>query len=222
MNNQNNRATKPTRLTRAIVASGSLLAIIVVGLPSVDEYFRLRRNAVELSELESKYSQIQTQAVRLQRVEESLTKQLQEMVVRSVDPSKTEFIRESLIESVRQAGGRIRRLEIAAGENRAWAIENDNPHNGTLPIYGEESRFTLHTHTVDLQADGSLESIRQVLSSVHNQGWLMTIKNLTMSPTSIRQSPVSLELRLVMYGLSVSETEPEEDYAKLNNLVERR
>ncbi|MFK8110795.1 MAG: hypothetical protein AB8B91_01255 [Rubripirellula sp.] len=222
MNNRNNRATSHTRLTRAIVASGSLLAIIVIGLPWVDEYLRLRRDAVELQDLESKYVQIQSRQTQLSHVEKKLNSLLENLLVRSVDPANKETVRDTLIESVRLAGGKVRRLEIAPGEQRVWAVENDDPRKGTLPLYGEESRFVLHSHSVELQADGSLESVRRILSAVNSHGWLMTTKSLTMVPTSVRESPVSLELNLVFYGLGPNENDPEEDFARIDDQREIR
>ena len=85
-----------------------------------------------------------------------------------------------------------------------------------MPLYGEESRFVLHTHVVELQADGSLQSVRKILSSITNHGWLMTTKGLTMVPTGVRESPVNLELRLVLYGLGPNESEPEDEFAQIN------
>ena len=216
MNNPNNRAT------RAIVASGSLLAIIFIAIPWVDEYLRHRRDAAELIELEIKLVETEQQKQRLDRIEGNLTSELETRLASSIDPTKTEAVRERLIEFVRQAGGRIRRLDVAEGETRVWAIENDDPRMDTMPLYGEESRFVLHTHIVELQADGSLESVRQILSSVSNQGWLMTTKGLTMVPTSVRESPVNLELRLVLYGLGPNEREPEEDFAQMKQSSELR
>jgi hypothetical protein len=213
MNNRNNRTTGLTRLTGAIVVSGSLLAIIVIGFPWVDEYLRLRRDAVELSDLESKYAQVQVQQTMMARVEGKLTSELENLLTRSIEPSNIETVREALVESVRQAGGRLRRLEIAAGETRPWGIENDDPRNGTIPLDGEESKLILHSHVIDLQADGSLETVRQILSGVDNQGWLKITKSLTMAPTGLRESPVSLELRLVVYGLGPKPHEPEADFA---------
>lgn len=216
MNNPNNRAT------RAIVASGSLLAIIFIAVPWVDEYLELRRGAAELGELEIKFVEAQQREKQMNRIDANLTSKLETLVARSFDPSKTEAVREVLIEIVRQSGGRLRRLEIGEGETRPWKIENDDPRNVTTQLDGEESRFVLHTHQVELQVDGSLESVRQILSSVANQGWLMTTKGLTAIPTSVRESPVNLELRFVLYGLGPNEREPEEDFAQLNNSMDLR
>ncbi len=209
MNNRNKRAT------RAIVASGSLLAIIFIAIPWVDEYLRLRHDAAELIELEFKFAKTVQRKKQLDRIEDKLAGELESLLARSLDPSNTESVREKLITFVRQAGGRIRRLEIAEGETRVWGAVNDDPRMDTMPVYGEESKFILHTHLVELQADGSLESVRQILSDVANQGWLMTTKGLTMVPTGVRESPVNLELRMVLYGLGPGGREPEEDFATI-------
>ena len=160
MNNPNNRAT------RAIVASGSLLAIIFIAIPWVDEYLDLRRGAAQLGELEIEFVEAQQREKQMDRLGAKLTGELDRLLAISFDPSKTEEVRETLIEIVRQSGGRLRRLEIAEGETRPWKIENDDPTSEITQLDGEESRFILHTHQVELQADGSLESIRQILSSV--------------------------------------------------------
>ena len=149
MNNPNNRAT------RAIVASGSLLAIIFVAVPWVDEYLELRRGAANLGELEIQFVQAQQREKRMDRIEAKLTGELDRLLARSFDPTKTETVREGLIEIVRKSGGRLRRLEIVEGETRPWMVENDDPRSETTELDGEESRFVLHAQQVELQADGS-------------------------------------------------------------------
>ena len=39
----------------------------------------------------------------------------------------------------------------------------------------------------------------------------MTTKGMTIVPTGVRESPVNLELRLLLYGLGPNERNPEED-----------
>lgn len=209
MNNRNNRAT------RAIVASLSLLAIIIFAVPWVDEYLRLRSDAAELSELESQFVELRQRNEQLDRIDAKLTSNLDDLSTRSIDPSKTEQVRERIVEIDRRAGGRIRRLEIQAGERRIWAVEGDVALNTTMPIYGEESNFELHTHNIDLRVDGSLQSIKTILRDINDQGWLMTTKGLSITPTTVRESPVRLELQAVLYGLAPreQEQETEEDFA---------
>ncbi len=207
MNNRTNRATG------AIVASLSLLTIIVLAVPWVDEYLRLRSDAAELNELEHKFVELRARNEQLDRIDAKLTNNLSNLRARSIDPTKTESVRERIVEIVRRAGGRIRRLEIANGERRIWATEADAIQNNSMPVYAEESNFELHTQTVELQADGSLQSIQTILRDVIDQGWLMTTKGLSITPTAVRESPVNLELHLVLYGLAPREQQPTDEFA---------
>lgn len=228
MSRRNTRTTGPagtiatTRATRLIVASGSLLAIIVIGLPWVDEYLRLRREAAEYDELQIQLADTQLRQEQMDRIDIKISDQLNRMVARTTDPAKTQAVREQLIDFVRQAGGRIRRLEIDDGRTRAWAAEGDDPRYDSMPLDEQESRFVLHSHNVELQAEGSLQTVQQVLQSIADQGWLMTTKSLSVMPTGIPQSPVKLELQLVLYGLGPAEQEPEELFAQHREPTELR
>ena len=85
-----------------------------------------------------------------------------------------------------------------------------------MPQFADESNFELLTHTVDLRADGSLEYVRKIMADVIKQGWLMTTTNMKIVPTGVRETPISIELRLTLYGLQVRpEEELDEDFASL-------
>ena len=218
MNNRNNRAI------RAIVASGSLLAIIVIGIPLADDYFGLRREAAEFAELQSQLAQNQSRDLRFGQIQSKLAEELSALSDRSIDPTKMHWVRETLVDIVRTAGGRLRRLEIPDGDTRRWAMRQDDPRQETVPLYEEESEFVLHTHRVELQADGSLETIHKIVSDIYNQGWLMSTKVLTARPTGIQESPVTIELQLVLYGLAPSEQDQDEldNDQDLASLTQRR
>ena len=205
MNKPNNRTI------RTIVATGSLVAIIIMGIPWVDEYLRLSREAAELVDLESQLADSQAQDLQLSRIETKLSTELDALAARSINPDKVDAVREILIEIVRAAGGRVRRLEIADGEVRPWAVENDDPRSGSMPLYGEESGFVLHTHAVELQADGSLETVRKIIAEIGSQDWLLTTKGLTTRPSGVSDSMVSLELKLVLYGLTAKQHQSDDD-----------
>jgi hypothetical protein len=218
MNNRNNRTT------RAIVASGSLIAILVIGIPLADDYYGLRRDAAEFADLQSRLGQNRSRDLRFSQIQAKLTEELSALADRSIDPTKMHWVRETLVNIVRNAGGRIRRLETPDGDARPWASRQDDPRRETVPLFGEESNFVLHTHRVELQADGSLETIRKIVRDVRNQGWLMSTKMLTARPTGVQESPVTIELRFVLYGLVPSEQESDdfEDDQDLASLSRRR
>ncbi len=222
MNNPPNRRNNRNRATGAIVASVSLLAIVFLAVPWVDEYFDLQRDAVEMNGLEIKLNEARSRQIMLDRVEQKLDSQLEEFVKINTVPDRVELIRETLIEIVRKSGTRLRRLEISMNDKRPWAVENDDARNDTIPLYGVESPFVLHSLVVELQADGSLAGIRTILRNVGNQGWLMTTKNATLTPASTRESPMNLELRLVLFGLAPADPlDQEGDEADPANIATR-
>tara|TARA_R110002049_G_scaffold27321_1_gene93927 strand:- start:18152 stop:18805 length:654 start_codon:yes stop_codon:yes gene_type:complete len=208
MNNRNDRTI------RAIVAIGSLVAILAIGIPWVDEYISLGRDASELSELRVELIDAQERNAQLDRLEKKLVRRLAVLSQRSVGTDDMADIRDTLIGMIRDAGARLRNLDVGNSDARVWAMDDDHPRAATMPQYADESEYELLTHTVDLRADGSLESIRKIMSGILDQGWLMTTTNMKIVPTGVRESPISIELRLVLYGLQDRpEEELEEDFA---------
>ena len=202
MNNRNNRTI------RAIVAIGSLVAILAIGIPWVDEYISLGRDASELTELRVQLIESEQRDEQLDRLESKLADELSALAKRNIDTEKTPEVRETLIGIIREAGARLRNLDVGSTESRDWAIDNDDPRAATMPQYADESDFELLTHIVDLRADGSLESVRRIMKEIIDQGWLMTTSSMKIVPTGVRESPISIELRIVLYGLRLR---PEDD-----------
>ena len=121
------------------------------------------------------------------------------------------------------AGARLRNLDVGKSEARVWAIDGDDPKAATMPPYADESDFELVTHTVDLRADGSLESVRKIMRDIISQGWLLTTTGMKIVPTGVRETPISIELRITLYGLRVRpEEELDEDLAYLSRDTELR
>ena len=189
------------RTIRVTVASGSLIAILAIGIPWADEYISLGRDASELTEMQAELAAAEEREAQLDQLDAKLSGQLIAMTNRSIDPDQTTQVRDTLITIIRDGGARLRNLDVSNGESRVWAMEGDDPRAATMPPYAEESEFELLTHTVDLRADGSLESVQKVLGDIINQGWLMTTTNMKIMPTGVRESPISIELRITLYGL---------------------
>lgn len=218
-NTRYNRSSPRRRLTGAIVASVSLLSVVFFVIPWVDEYIDLKRQAAEMDDLEVKLVNARVQHEKLERIEEKLSRELADFLGRSVDPGNTESVRETLIAMVRGSGAKLRRLEVSDGESRQWAIEGDDARNESTPLYGEPSRFILHLHAIELQADGPIESIKKLLDQIAQTGWFATTRALSLEPTASDGSLVNLELRFVVYGLSpeAESVDDSEQYALLGS-----
>ena len=132
MNNQNDRTI------RAIVATGSLVVILAIGMPWVDEYFQLGRDASELSELRVELVNAQERNQQLDQLQEKLDRQLVALSSRSVDATKSTEVRDALIGIVRDSGARVRNLDVGKDEVRSWAIEGDDPRAATMPQFADE------------------------------------------------------------------------------------
>ncbi|QDV61494.1 hypothetical protein [Crateriforma conspicua] len=203
-----------TRIVGLIVATASLGAIIGIGLPWVDEYFELRRDMAEFDKMEVELTAIRHRGLRLAKMERELNEQLKSLNDRSVIPDNRSDVRERLVEIVRQGGGRIRSLEVHTGNKRSWATVNDDPTAEVMPEFARMSPYDLHSHDVDLRADGSLEAIEKILTAIGGQRWYMTTRTMNVLPTMKPEAPVALELRFTVFGLLARPDEPDEDVAR--------
>jgi len=199
-----------TRIIRLTVATTSLLAIITMGIPWVDEYFALRRDMSEFNELQLELKEIHSQGRRLVKIEEMLNEELTTLNRQSIHPDAAEEVREKLNEIVRHQGGRLRSLELTPSTVRPWALEGDHPHEDTMPEFAVESDYMLQQHDVELRADGTLESTEGILRELIDQGWFMSTRSLVITPTGNTEAPVSIEIRMTLYGLVLRPEEPEE------------
>ena len=204
------------RATRAIVASISLTAILAIGMPWVDEYRSLRAEADELIRLDNQAEQVDQRDKRLRRIETKIVSNLIDSQQRSITPENAEDVRNQLIAIIRGSGGRLRSLDIDEGRQRPWALENDNPHADSIPRFAEESNYVLHKHEVEMRVDGSVHTLEKVLDGIANQNWFMSTSSLLMNPTDGKSSTITLELRLLVYGLTARPEEPEEEFAVFN------
>lgn len=184
-----------------------------MGLPWVDEYLRLRGETAEYDELRIQLVGAQDRQKQLDRINTKITAQLDQATARAINPNDANHVREQLVEFVRGAGGRMRRLEIGERQTRRWAASGDDPTYDSIPIDQQESDFVLHTHGVELQAEGSLSAVRNMIQNIMSQGWLMKTESLTVIPTGIEQSPIKLEIRFLLFGLSPVDQDPEQEFA---------
>ncbi|TWU37069.1 hypothetical protein Poly41_31950 [Novipirellula artificiosorum] len=181
-----------------------------------DEYFRLRNEVTEMSEMGSQFTQVQLQQKRLHQIEAKIKSELDAALARSIDPEKRQAVRNTLLTIIRDAGGRLRNLEISEGHDRPWAIDSDNPRSETMPEYGEESNYLLYAHEIELRIDGSLQDVTKILQGIAAQGWYMTTKSLAMMPTDGNLPIIAAEMRLTVYGLGPKPEEAEQEFAELN------
>ncbi len=221
MNNRHKQHRRPNRATRLIVSAVSLIVIVAIAVPWVDEYYDLRRDAAEISDLESEIAQVRQRQAALQRVETKLEEELSPYLQHNITAQRTETVREALIEIVRSSKALLRQLEVIPNETRSWMVEDD-VRNESAPLYGQDSRFELQSLSIELQADGSLSAIKNVLAGVKKQGWLATTRTINILPTTTKDKLIGLELRLTVFGLApVQEVPTSEDEFEFDDMARR-
>lgn len=204
MNIRYKQHRRSNRTTGAIVSAVSLIVIFAIAVPWVDEYVDLKRDTAEINDLADEIAQVRQRQVALERIESKLDLELKPFLEHNVTAEQIESVREALIEAVRSSKAMLRQLEIVPAEPRVWMAEDD-ARNDNAPLYGLNSRFVLQTHLVELQADGTLDAIKKIIDGINRQSWLAMTKTLNIVPTTNRKTPVTLELRLNVFGLELAQ-----------------
>lgn len=210
MNIRYKQHRRSNRTTGAIVSAVSLIVIFAIAVPWVDEYVDLKRDTAEINDLADEIAQVRQRQVALERIESKLDLELKPFLEHNVTAEQIESVREALIEAVRSSKAMLRQLEIVPAEPRVWMAEDD-ARNDNAPLYGLNSRFVLQTHLVELQADGTLDAIKKIIDGINRQSWLAMTKTLNIVPTTNRKTPVTLELRLNVFGLELAQEVELED-----------
>ncbi|MEM9587599.1 MAG: hypothetical protein AAGA03_09985 [Planctomycetota bacterium] len=184
-----------------------------MGIPWTDEYFSLQKESKEFTELNLQHQDAMARSQKLNAIGSQLVSRLTEIKSGAVIDDNVEELEEQLIELVRISRARLRHIETSLGTQRPWATQGDSPLASTMPEYAYESEYDLQKHTVELRADGTLNAIHAVVQGIVSHGWLMTTESMAITPTGSAASPVALEVRFTVYGLSRRPEDPELDVA---------
>jgi len=198
------------RLILAIVAGVSLIIVVAIGYPLVDQGYRLRAENQELRELEHEYSTTQQRSQRLQRIETTLENQKRQLIVQNVTPGKIGAVRDEIIRIVRDHDGSLRSLEIQEGQRRAWAERGDDPHNRDIYALEAESEFELHSHPLTLTVTGKFQNVLSMVEALTDHHWLMSVETMELKPDGDSGDGVILEINLMLFGLELA-PEPDGD-----------
>lgn len=204
------------RVIRAIVVGGSLTVLVAFGYPLVDKARRTQDANRAFVELEKEFQTTQERNQRLQRIEQTLRMQKDELTKQNVTPKEISDVRDSVISMVRRNGGRLRSLEIQDGNKRPWAEEGDQPYNRDMPEFGTESEFELHSHALSLSVVGPLDSVLGIVRSLNGHRWLMSIEAMDLKPHDTDTTDVDLELTMTLFGLEIAPETTEDTFAFSN------
>ncbi|MEM1224440.1 MAG: hypothetical protein AAGJ40_02020 [Planctomycetota bacterium] len=198
------------RVIRAIVAAGSLLAVVVVGLNLVDEYRHQRDEQSALADLEARLVNAQSRDARLKLIEGTLQEERDRLVSQSTTPSQIQQVRDQVLQIVQQTSVKLRSLDVGEGQSRPWAHSGDDPSRTQLPEFDNESDFELHSHVLTLTADAPLANIMAFMDEFNGRGWLMNVNALEMKHMT-DDDRIALNLEWTLYGLMEAAVDPTDD-----------
>lgn len=195
------------RLIRVIVAIGSFLALVVIGFPMVDEIRGLRKERADFASMHDRFQIAQQRQERLNRIEQALQLQKEDLIERSMTEADIETVREHVLTTVRKHVATLRGLDVNDAGRRPWVVGNDHIHNRTRPGFDEDARYELHTHTLRLNVDGGIESLKAIARDVLNQTWLVNLDDFEIVPLDDVGTLLSMKLNVSLYGLTAAEPE---------------
>ena len=198
------------RTTQTIVASISLVVIVIAGISGVDEYRALQRSGQEVALLRADWNARQIETKKLAEIQEKISKELRDLESRTTGPAEIEAARDRLIELVRLSGARLRQLDVSNQSERAWAIAGDHPRNASINNAAEPSRYLLYTQVLELRAEGSYGTVRKLMDQIASQPWMMKTNRFSISLASGDRQNVAIEMTVTLYGLKERLTNSDE------------
>ncbi len=183
-----------------------VIATTVIGLlvlvPLVDDYFDIKENCKALvDELDCAQQTVKT----LPGIEEQvvrLTGELRELEKRAVSEREVSQYRRKLVELIRSADCRVRRLEVSQPALRPW-VENDDPLHQTLPkgMAVKKTPFTLERRSVLMLVDGTMDNVQNLLERLDKDKAFAYPSRLDLRTNARREGAVTLEMELLLFAL---------------------
>lgn len=188
---------------RAVIVITVTFAIGLITIwPAADEYFALRSYDEELvRSLRDARREVDSLGALESRVlaQEQVLASLE---AKAVNTDDTYEFREQLVELAREAGCRLRRLDLGHVERRPWE-KGDDPLE---PVTGEKqdliTQFELTTQPVRLAVAGPMESVADFLNRIQESDKMIHTTTVTMRAAPGSSEDVELEMELLIFNLS--------------------
>ncbi|NOY43197.1 MAG: hypothetical protein GXP26_15360 [Planctomycetes bacterium] len=187
---------------KLIVVIATIAIGLVVLIPLVDEYFDIKESCRALAD---KLDCAHQTAKTLPDIEGQvlrLTGELRELEKRAVSEKGVSQYRRKLVELIRSADCRVRRLEVSQPTLRPW-LENDDPLQQIVPkgMAVKKTPFTLERRSVLLLVDGTMGNVRSLLEQLHKDKALAYPSRLDLRTNAGRGGSVTLEMEMWLFAL---------------------
>lgn len=185
-----------------IVTAVTLVIALATVLPQVDDYLAIRSERADLREQLAQASQAPNLLAEYESVASLKETTLGKLRDREIDESQVAELRTWLVNSAREAGCRVRRIDLGSARNRPWAIE-DSPlveNRDPLPK-DQQTPFDLQARTVTLSITGSNDEVRTLLKTIDADQRLKHTQLLDLRPGRRGHNELQLDLSLRYFAL---------------------
>lgn len=186
-----------------IVTAVTFGIALVSVLPLVDQLLaeRSERHALQEQLVQARQTAEELPLYE-QRVAEKLA-ELDELREYEVDDEHLTELRSWLVNAARQAGCRVRRIDLAQPNRRSWT-NDDNPLELAAKAEGKKQQktpFDLQTRSVALSVTGSSAEVRSLLRTLDEDRRLKHAHAIGLKPESRNTNELQLDLTLWYFAL---------------------
>ncbi|QDT68583.1 hypothetical protein MalM25_15060 [Planctomycetes bacterium MalM25] len=188
-----------------IVTGVTFVLALAIVLPQVDHLIAERSERAELLE---QLAQANETAKRLPLYEQRIAEKASELAGlrdREIDDDEVAELRTWLVDAARQAGCRVRRIELSNPNERSWT-DDDHPLSTPTPAKSNaKTPFRLRTRPVAFSVTGSSDEVMALLRTIDEDTRLKHTRTLDLKPVGRKTNELQLDLTLWFFALSSSQ-----------------
>lgn len=191
---------------RWLIVTGVTFVIALASiLPQVDLLLAERSERAELLE---QLAQANETSQRLPLYEQRISEKASELAGlrdREIDDDEIAELRSWLVDAARQAGCRVRRIELSAPNARPWT-EDDYPLIQPSNAQAKKNTpFQLQTRPVTFSVTGSSDEVMALLRTIDDDIRLKHTRTFDLKPVGRKSNELQLDLTLWFFALAKSQ-----------------
>ncbi len=187
---------------KLIVVIATTTIGLFVWVPLVDEYFDVKASYATLTDELGLARQTAKTLPSLEEQLVQLAEQLEELEKRAVTEGTLSRYRSQLVEHIRGADCRVRKLDVSPPTRRPW-VKDDDPLQQTLakgPTV-QKTPFILEKRTVSFLVDGTMENIQNLLEQLHKDKTFAHLNRMSLHTKGRDGGVVTLEIDMWLFAL---------------------
>lgn len=192
-----------SRHRKLIVVIVTTVFGLLVLVPLVDDYFDKNNRCTTLTSDLDRARLTEQGLPELEKEVAQIVSRLEAIDSRAISGDSLSDYRNRVVDIVRKSGCQVRRFDVANPVRRPW-LRDDNPLVTATPADAKNRKtpFALERRNVVLLVDGSMESLRELLSSLQQDDALASLQRLELQGGARNGEQVTMELEMWLFAIS--------------------